>query len=314
MLAFIARRALAGLLTLLIIATLCFLIIRITPGSPFSTERGMHPETLKNFEKHYGLDQPWWVQYGRAMKGYLRGRLGPSTAYPDWAEVGDFVWPSFRTSMVLGSLAAGFAFLLGVPLGLLASARQNRWPDHLATSVSVLGICVPNFLLGPLLVLIFTFGLHWLPSAEWPRSWTDGRELLKLILPAVTLAMAHVAYIARLTRAGMLDVVSRDFIRTARAKGLPEKAVFLKHVLKNGITPVVTYAGPMIAVVLTGSIVVERIFVIPGLGKHFIESARNRDMNLIMACVLVYSSLIIVLNTFVDLLYAFLDPRVRLDE
>jgi len=313
-LAFLARRLLSGLLTLFVIATLCFAVIRLTPGSPFSTERGMSEQTLKNFERHFGLDKPWWVQYGRAMGGYLQGNLGPSMAYPDWVNVGDFVWPSFRTSLALGSLAATLAFLIGVPLGLLASARQNRWPDHLASSISILGICVPNFLLGPLLVLIFTFGLRWLPSAEWPRSWTDGKELLKLVMPAITLAMAHVAYIARLTRAGMLDVVSRDFIRTARAKGLSEGAVFLKHVLKNGITPVVSYAGPMIAVVLTGSIVVERIFFIPGLGKWFVESARNRDMNLIMACVLVYSTLIILLNMLVDLLYAWLDPRVRLDE
>ncbi len=313
MLSFVIRRTLSGLLTLFVIATLCFCVTRITPGSPFSTERGMDEQTLKNFERHYGLDQPFWVQYGRAMKGYLQGKLGPSTAYHDYAEVGDFVWPSFRTSLALGSLAATLAFLIGIPLGLFAAARQNRWPDHLGSSISVLGICVPNFLLGPLLVLVFTFGLRWLPSAEWPQSWTDGKELLKLIMPSITLAMAHVAYIARLTRAGMLDVVSRDFIRTARAKGLSEGAVFLKHVLKNGITPVVSYAGPMVAVILTGSIVVERIFVVPGLGKWFIESARNRDMNLIMACVLVYGSLIIVLNMLVDLLYAWLDPRVRLD-
>ena len=311
MAAFLLRRLITGAITIFAVATLCFILTRTVKGSPFSSERNLHPEIIKNFERYYGLDRPVWVQYLRTLGGYLRGRLGPSMYYRDVSEVGDLVWPALRTSILLGSVAALLAFGLGIPLGLIASARQNRWPDHLSSSVSVLGICVPNFLLGPLLVMVFTFGLGWLPAGLWPQNLTSWAELRKLVLPAVTLAMTHVAYVARLTRAGMLDVVSRDFIRTARAKGLSESAVFLKHVLKNGITPVVSYAGPMVAVLLTGAIVVENVFAIPGLGQHFIKAASNRDMNLIMATVLVYSVLVVSLNAAVDILSGVLDPRVR---
>lgn len=309
MAAFIFKRGIAGILTLFVIATLCFIVTRLTPGSPFSTERSQHPEIIRNFERHYGLDRPILVQYGRAMAGFLRGDLGPSLHYRDF-DCNDIVWPGFRKSIVLGSLAAVLAFLVGLPLGILAAANQNRVIDHTAMSLSVLGICIPNFLLGPILVLIFTFGLGWLPPARWPENWSWD-ELSKLVLPTITLAMTHIAYISRLGRAGMLDVLNKDYIRTARAKGLPAKDVVLRHALKNGITPVVSYAGPMIAVVITGSIVVESVFAIPGLGQHFIKSAQNRDINLIMACVLVYSSMVIVLNLIVDLLYGVLDPRVR---
>jgi oligopeptide transport system permease protein len=311
MAAFIFRRGLAGILTLFVIATLCFIVTRVAPGSPFSSERSMHPEIIKNFEAFYGLDKPVFVQYARTMGKYLQGDLGPSMFYRDF-NCNDIVWPGLRKSMVLGAMAAALAFLLGLPLGIIAAANQNRFPDHAAMSISVLGICIPNFLLGPILVLIFTFGLGWLPPARWPDGWTWA-ELSKLVLPTVTLAMTHVAYISRLGRAGMLDVLNKDYIRTAKAKGLPYRDVVLRHALKNGITPVVSYAGPMIAVVITGSIVVESVFAIPGLGQHFIKSAQNRDMNLIMACVLVYSTMVIALNLAVDLFYGVLDPRVRVN-
>lgn len=310
MAAFVARRIVTGILTLFVIATISFLLIRAVPGSPFSTERNAHPEIIRNFERHYGLDKPVWVQYGRALWGYLRGDLGPSLNYRDYS-CNDLVWPGFRTSMALGTLGASLAFLLGLPLGIVASSRQNRWPDYTASSLSVLGICVPNFLMGPLLVLLFSSSLHWLPPALWPESWSRPSEWVKLVMPTVSLAMVHVAYISRLTRAGMLDVLHRDFIRTARAKGVAEGRVFLVHALKNGVTPVVSYSGPMVARILTGSIVVEKIFAIPGLGQHFVNSALTRDMNLIMACVLVYGALIIALNLAVDLVYGILDPRVR---
>jgi oligopeptide transport system permease protein len=308
--AFIVRRGLAGLLTLFVIATLSFLVTRAAPGSPFSTEHSLHPEIIRNYNAYYGLDKPLPVQYARAMWGYLRGDLGPSTFYRDFS-CNDLVWPGFRKSLVLGGLASILAFAMGLPLGILASANQNRLPDHAAMTFSALGICVPNFLLGPLLVMVFTVGLGWLPPARWPDDWTTWRELSKLVLPAFTLAFAHVAYLARLARAGMLDVLNKDYIRTARAKGLDERDVILRHALKNGITPVVSYAGPMIAVVVTGSIVVESVFAIPGLGQHFIKSATNRDYSLIMACVLVYSTMVIALNILVDVVYGLLDPRVR---
>jgi oligopeptide transport system permease protein len=309
--AFLLRRLLYGALTLFAVATLCFVLTRSQKGSPFSTERSLHPEIIKNFNRHYGLDKPVWIQYLRTMGGYVRGRLGPSTHYRDKEDVGELVWPALATSATLGAFALTLAVGLGVPLGMLAASRQNRWPDHVASSVSVFGICVPNFLLGPLLVLLFALTLRWLPAGRWPERWTDPDELRKIVLPAITLAMTHVAYIARLTRAGMLDVVSRDYIRTARAKGLAEGPVFLKHVFKNGITPVVSYAGPMVAALLTGGIVVENVFAIPGLGQIFIKAATNQDFNLILATTLVYGALVIVMNTLVDILYGVLDPRVR---
>lgn len=311
MAAFVLRRLLGGILTLFVVATLSFIISRKTPGSPFSSERSLHPEIIKNFEAYYGLDKPILVQYGRTMWRLLHGDLGPSMYYRDFS-CNDIVWPGFRKSIVLGSIGAALAILVGLPLGVLASARQNRWPDHAAMSVSIGGICVPNFLLGPLLVLLFTFGLGWLPPARWPEN-ASPRELLKLVMPAFTLAMVHIAYISRLARAGMLEVMGKDYIRTARAKGLSEWTVFLKHGLKNGITPVVSYVGPMIAVIVSGSLVVELIFALPGLGQHFVKSAQNRDMNLIMACVLVYTSLVIFMNFLVDLAYGLLDPRVRVN-
>jgi oligopeptide transport system permease protein len=306
---FLFRRFAAGLATLFAIAVLSFCFTRLAPGSPFSSERQLHPEIIKAYEEFYGLDKPLPVQFWRALKGYVRLDFGPSTMYRG-RSVNEYIEPGFSKSIRLGLLGAGLAFLIGLPLGVFASSRQNRFGDHAAMTISTLGICVPNFLLGPLLVLLFGLTLKWLPVGLWPE---DGsfKELSKLILPTITLAMVHIAYISRLGRAGMLDVMNKDYIRTARAKGLDEKAVYLKHGLKNGITPVISYAGPMVALILTGSIVVEKVFAIPGLGQHFVNGALNRDANMIMGCVLVYSALVITLNFLVDVAYGFLDPRVR---
>jgi oligopeptide transport system permease protein len=308
-LGFLIRRFAAGLATLFVIAVLSFCFTRLAPGSPFSSERQLHPEIIKAYEEYYGLDKPIYVQFWRALRGYLHLDFGPSTMYRG-RSVNEYIEPGFAKSIRLGLLGAAFAFLIGLPLGVFASAHQNKALDHAAMSVATLGICVPNFVLGPLLVLLFGLTLKWLPTGLWPE---DGslKELSKLILPMITLAMVHIAYISRLGRAGMLDVMNKDYIRTARAKGLSERTVYLKHGLKNGITPVVSYAGPMVALVLTGSIVVEKVFAIPGLGQHFINGALNRDANMIMGCVLVYSSLVIALNFLVDVAYGFLDPRVR---
>lgn len=309
MLGFLIRRFLAGLATLFVIAVLSFCFTRLAPGSPFSSERQLHPDIIKSYEEFYGLDKPIPVQFWRAMKGYARLDFGPSTKYQG-RSVNEYIVPGFKKSIRLGLLAAAFAFLIGLPLGIFASSRQNRFGDHVAMSVATLGICVPNFLLGPLLVLLFGVTWQWLPTGLWPE---DGsvKELSKLVMPTITLAMVHIAYVSRLGRAGMLDVMNKDYIRTARAKGLHERVVYLKHGLKNGVTPVLSYAGPMVALVLTGSIVVEKVFAIPGLGQHFVNGALNRDANMIMGCVLVYSSLVIALNFLVDVAYGLLDPRVR---
>ena len=310
MVTFLVRRLWAGAITLLAIATLAFLVVRLSPGSPFTSEKNVSPEVRLNIERKYGLDKPLWRQYLTMMSLYLQGDLGPSYEKPG-RDVAEFVWPGFAVSVRLGAVSFVIALGMGLALGIIAAARQNRWQDHSAMSAATLGISIPNFLLGPILVIIFSTWLAWLLPTGWPENWTSWSELNKLILPSITLAMTPVAYVARLTRAGMLDVMNRDYIRTARAKGLSERSVFLKHGLKNGITPALTYTGLMAAYLVTGSIVVEKIFAIPGLGTHFVNSALARDYGIIMGTVLVYSTLVILFNLIVDVGYAWLDPRVR---
>jgi oligopeptide transport system permease protein len=310
MILYILRRISGGILTLIVIATLCFFIPRFAPGNPFTGERRLPPEVLRNLERAYNMDKPLPIQYVLQMKAYLGGDLGLSTKYIG-KRVDELLLPAFGTSCELGLLGLLFALMLGVPLGILASARQNRMIDQAASSIALGGICVPNFLLGPLLAMLFSLDLKWLPVAGWPEDFS-GEELLKLILPTVTLSAVHIAYISRLTRAGMLDVLHKDYIRTARAKGLGERTIFLKHVLKNGITPVLSYAGPMAAYVFTGSIVVEKVFNVPGMGQHFVDAVFARDYSVVMGAVLIYSILIIAFNAAVDIGYSALDPRVRL--
>jgi len=310
MIAFLVKRIAGGVLTLFVIATLCFFIIRFAPGNPFSGERKLPPEVLRNLERAYNMDKPLPVQYVLRMKGYLSGDLGLSTKYLG-KRVDELLFPSFGVSLQLGALGFHVAILLGIPIGILAAAKQNRLPDYLSSSAALVGICVPNFLLGPVLVMVFAMSLHWLPVAGWPENF-GGEELLKLLLPALTLGAVHVAYVSRLTRAGMLDVLHKDYIRTARAKGVDERSIFLKHALKNGITPVLSYAGPMAAYIFTGSVVVEKIFNLPGMGQHFVDAALARDDAMVMGAVLIYSCLVIAFNVLVDIGYSALDPRVRL--
>lgn len=310
MIAFLVKRLAGGALTLFVIATLCFFIIRFAPGNPFSGERKLPPEVLRNLERAYNMDKPLPVQYVLRMQGYLSGDLGLSTKYVG-KRVDELLFPSFGVSFQLGMLGFFFSMLMGIPFGILAAGNQNRFVDHLVSSSSLFGICVPNFLLGPVLVMIFSLSLHWLPVAGWPENFS-GEELLKLLLPAVTLGAVHIAYVSRLTRAGMLDVLHKDYIRTARAKGVDERSVFLRHALKNGITPVLSYAGPMAAYIFTGSVVVEKIFNLPGMGQHFVDAALARDDAMVMGAVLIYSCLVIAFNVAVDIGYSLLDPRVRL--
>ena len=310
MIAFLVKRLVGGALTLYVIATISFFMIRFAPGSPFTGERKLPPEVQRNLERSENLDKPLPVQYVLKLKAYLKGDLGTSTKYLG-KRVSEILLPSFATSVQLGLLGFSFALLAGVPLGILAASRQNRLADHLSSSIALVGICVPNFLLGPLLIITFAIHLRWLPVAGWPEDWS-GEQLLQLLLPTLTLSAIHIAYVSRLMRAGMLDVLHKDFIRTARAKGIPERDVFLKHALKNGVTPVLSYAGPMAAYVFTGSLVVEKVFNIPGMGQHFIDAVLARDYSIVMGAVLIYSSLVIILNILVDVGYSFLDPRVRL--
>ncbi len=301
---FLLRRLVMIVPLLAVIVVASFFFMRLAPGGPFDLERELDPLVRQQLEARWGLDQPLPRQLWMYTEGLLHGDLGPSFRYPGWT-VNEIIAQALPISLTLGMSALALALLTGIPLGVIAAVRRNRWPDHLAMGLALMGICVPNFILGPLLVLLFVFGLGWLPAGGFGSPE-------QLILPAITLGAIRAAYIARLTRAGMLDVLDKDFIRTARAKGLHERVVVAKHALRIAILPVVSYLGPAVASILVGSVVVEKIFSIPGLGTFFVNSALNRDYTLAMGTVLLYSTLLIGLNLAVDLLYRVLDPRVEL--
>jgi oligopeptide transport system permease protein len=303
-LAFIARRVAGFLPVLFFIVTLSFFVMRLAPGGPFDQERALPAQVRTNIEARYHLTDPLWRQYGRYLGAVLRGDLGPSFRYPD-RSVNELLGLGFPVSLTLGLCALGVALGLGGTAGILASVRRNSLLDYLAMGLALGGISIPNFVLGPILMLVFALALHWLPVAGW-GTWRH------LVLPSFTLGIFYAAYVARLTRAGMLEVIGQDFIRTARAKGLREVAVILHHALPSAVLPVVTYLGPASAAILTGSVVVETIFSIPGIGRYFVESALNRDYTMVLGTVVFYSLLLISFNLVVDVLYAYLDPRVSL--
>lgn len=301
---YILRRVLLFVPTLWVIATLTFFIVRLAPGGPFQSEREIPPAAKEQLLRTYGLDRPVHEQYGRFLWNTVRGEFGVSYRYPQ-RQVRDIVVAGFRVSAELGAWALLLAVLLGVPLGVIAAVKQNRAADHAVMALALAGVSVPNFVLAPLLVLVFSLSLFWFPPALWngPAS---------RVLPVLALAAAYVAFIARLARAGMLEVLNQDFVRTARAKGLSELVVVAKHALPIGILPVVSYLGPAAARVVMGSIVIEQVFAIPGLGRQLVGAAFNRDYTLVLGIVLFYASLLLVLNLLVDLAYAKLDPRVEL--
>lgn len=312
---FLVKRLFAGVLTLFCVATIGFFITRFAPGSPLTKKGKVSKEAQENLKKAYGLDRSLMEQYVSRMAGYVQGDFGTSFRRRS-KKVEDLIYSALKKSLVLGVLSILFAMMIGIPIGVFAAQYQQEWPDHLASTISVAGICIPNFLLGPLLIMIFGFWLSelpWfngLPIAGWPKGLTPS-ELSKLILPVITLSMMHIAYIARLTRSGMLDVLQKDYVRTARAKGAGETTVVFKHALKNGISPVISYLGPMAAVIVSGSIVVEQIFGLPGLGRFFVKSAKNRDYPVLIATIIVFSTLIILFNLLVDIAYSFIDPQVE---
>jgi len=301
---FLVRRLLSTIPLLLVILFASFVFMRSAPGGPFDAERALPPQIEANLEAKYHLDEPVEKQFLRYLDGLLHGDLGPSLKYQA-RSVNEIIGQALPVSLVLGATALAFALLVGIPAGVVGALHHNRTEDYLTMSVSLLGICVPNFVLGPILIIVFSFAVGWFPAGGW-GSWNQ------LILPALTLGAIRAAYIARLSRAGMLEVIHQDFIRTARAKGLRERIVIGKHALRVAILPVITYLGPATASVLVGSVVVERIFSIPGLGSFFVNSALNRDYTMAMGTVLLYSGLLIFLNLMVDVLYAVLDPRVEL--
>ena len=304
MILFIMRRLLMILPTLWVIGTITFFLMRLAPGGPFQSEKEIPKAAKVQLLRMYGLDQPLSVQYGRFLWNTARGDFGPSYKYPQ-RQVRDLIGEGFKVSAELGAWALLFATLLGVPIGILAAVKQNQAADAAAMTVALAGVSVPSFVLGPILVLTLSLGLYWCPPALWTGPASR-------VLPVITLATAYVAYIARLTRAGMLEVLRADYIRTARAKGLSERAVVLKHALRLGILPVVSYLGPAAARIIMGSIVVEQIFAVPGLGRQLVNGAFNRDYTLVMGVVLFYAAFLMLLNLVVDVAYTKLDPRVEL--
>jgi oligopeptide transport system permease protein len=302
--AYVVRRVLLMIPTLWAIATLTFFMMRLAPGGPFMAERDIPGPALEQLRRTYGLDRPLHEQYLRFLGNAVRGDFGPSYRY-NGRPVAEIIGEGFRVSAELGGWALLIAVLIGVPIGVVAALRQNSAADVGVMAAALAGVSVPNFVLGPLLVLTLSLGLFVVPPALW-----EGPQ--SRVLPVLTLATAYVAYVARLTRAGMLEVLRQDFIRTARAKGLPERVVVFKHGLRLGILPVVSYIGPAAARIVMGSIVVESIFAIPGLGRTLVQGAFNRDYTLVLGTVLFYAAFLMVLNLLVDLAYTRLDPRVEL--
>ena len=304
MVTFLTRRLLLIVPTLWVVATVTFFLIRLAPGGPFRAEREIPPLAREHLMQKYGLDRPLSEQYARFLGNALRLDFGVSYKYPT-RTVREILFEAFPVSAELGGWALLLALLLGVPLGVVAAVRQNGPADVGAMGLALAGISIPNFVLGPALVLMFSLSFFLLPPALWhgPAS---------RVLPVATLAVAYLAYIARLTRAGMLEVLRQDYIRTARAKGLSETRVVFKHALKLGVLPVVSFIGPAAARIVMGSIVVETIFAVPGLGRYLVNAAFNRDYTLVLGGVLFYALLLILLNLLVDVAYTFIDPRVEL--
>lgn len=300
---FILRRLLAFIPVMFVIITLTFFLIRLAPGGPFDSERVLSDEAKRRLEQAYNMDAPLHIQYFDYLKGVMQGDLGPSFRKPS-RTVTEWITLRLPVSLELGGYALGVALIIGLSAGLLASLRPNTLTDYVPMSFAMAGICIPNFVLGPLLVLVFALWLDWLPVSGW-------RAPSEKILPSITLGALYAAYVARLTRGSMLEVLAQDYIRTARAKGMGEAAVILKHALRGGVQPVVAFLAPATANLLTGSFVVETIFQVPGLGKEFVEAAFNRDYTMIIGTVLVYALLVMLLNLVADIVHAWLDPRVR---
>ncbi len=303
---FIIRRFLSLIPTMFLIVTVSFFLIRLAPGNPFQSERKLSAETMANLEHKYHLDEPLGLQYVDYLKDLVHGNLGLSYKDKDHT-VNELIGSSMPNSLVLGITALIIAVFFGVTAGLLSALRQNSLVDYGAMSLASIGLSIPLFVVGPLAVLIFAMKLKWLPTSGWI---TDRAGLKTLILPAFTLALPYFSSIARLTRASVIEVVHSDYVRTARAKGLKESAVMVRHVLKGSLLPVVSYLGPAFAGIVTGSVVIEQIFLVPGIGNFFVKSALNRDYTLILGTVIVYSTILVLMNFIVDILYGLLDPRI----
>jgi oligopeptide transport system permease protein len=305
MMRYFLTRLAGAIPTLLIIVTATFFLMRAAPGGPFDQEQSLPPEIIANLQSAYGLDQPIWIQYGRYLGSLLQGDFGPSFKYKDFT-VTELIAQGFPVTLELGVIAMSLALLLGVPLGIFAALRHNRAADYAAMSLAIMGIAIPSFVILPFLGLLFGIRLHWLPVAGW-----EPHSARYLLLPVITLALPPLAYIARMTRGSLLEVLRSDFIRTARAKGLPMQSIVMRHALRPALLPVASYLVPAVASIMTGSLVVESIAGLPGIGRYLVQGALNRDYTLVLGMVIIYSALLIGMGLLVDLLYVWLDPRVR---
>jgi oligopeptide transport system permease protein len=302
---YLLTRLAGAIPTLLIIITVSFFLMHAAPGGPFDREQVLSPEISANLQRAYGLDQPVWVQYGRYLQSLAHGDFGPSFKYKDFS-VTELIAQGFPVTLLLGFIAMSLALLVGIPLGILAALRHNSAIDTLATMLAVVGIAIPSFVVLPFLALLFGVYLRWLPVAGWEYG-----SIRYLVLPTIALALPPLAYIARLTRGSMVEVMRSHFIRTAFAKGLPLRVIVLRHALLPALLPVASYLVPAVASIMTGSLVVESIAGLPGIGRYLVQGALNRDYTLVLGMVIIYSTLLIGMGLVVDLLYAWLDPRMR---
>lgn len=302
---YIIRRVVGMIPVLLVVATATFFLMRLAPGGPFDTDRQIPEEILKNINAKYHLDEPLWQQYLRYMWSLVQGDLGPSFRYASHS-VNDIIASTWATTAQLGLAGLIYALFLGISSGIIAASKPNSLRDYIPMTISLLGVCLPSFVIGPLFILAFAIGLDWFSVSGFEQP-------ADLILPAMSLGTMYAAYISRLTRGGLLDVIKQDYIRTAQAKGLRGSTIMIRHTLKGGLLPVISFLGPAAAGMMVGSFVVETIFNIPGLGRFFVQSALNRDYTLVMGMVLLFATLLLVLNLLVDIAYALLDPRVSYD-
>ncbi len=301
---FILKRLIAAIPVLFAVVTLTFFLIRLAPGGPFDSEKTTSPEVLKNLNQHYKLDAPVYLQYLDYLKNLANGDFGPSFRYPG-RTVNEMIATGFPITFELGIYALLIALTFGILTGVFAALKPNSNQDHIPMAAAMTGICIPSFLLGPLLMLIFGIWLKWLPVSGWGDMPGDK------ILPSITLGAAYAAYIARLSRSGIIEIMTMDFIRMARAKGLPESIIVIRHALRGGLLPVISFIGPAAAGLLSGSFVIETIFQIPGLGRFFIQAAFNRDYTMIMGTTIFFAALIILFNLITDLIIFWLNPRLR---
>jgi oligopeptide transport system permease protein len=307
MLKFLLKRITGAVPTLLILITIAFFMIRVAPGGPFDSEKDLPPEIQKSIEAKYHLDEALYQQYFRYLSNIVQGDFGPSFQYKDYT-VTELIVAGFPVSLTIGGYALLFALIVGITLGTMAAVRQNSWIDYTLMSTAMTGISIPNFVVAPVLILYFAVYRDWFPAGGWGEG-----QLHYLILPVLALSLRYIAYIARLMRGSMIEVLQSDYIRTAKAKGLSMSQTVLKHALKPALMPVVSYLGPAAAGIITGSVVIETIFGVPGLGRYFVQGALNRDYTLVMGVIIFIGVLIVLFNLIVDILYAFLDPKIRLE-